>query len=419
MNAAGKSRPNATRSDRRQAAVRRRREQEYPTRRASATESRRRVRRRRILAGVSIVAALLIASGGVALVIHERNKPDLALKGSKVASKAREQIIANPPLAYHVSYRVQTAGDDNPIYQDVIVRRPFNMRYRLSNDATFAKPLYDLLITKNNRTERNDGVPETAENATPVLLSYGTRFDATIGDLIGNGFFVRRERRKLLDTQCTVYRTGSFIEAGEVIKATDTKYADICISDDGLVLEEVNVASGAVTLRVTAIEVAREPALADTDFPVTTDVATLTAGGVQVFDLPTSSVPTTPYWQWAPAPEGWTFLSRQRVEVTKVEPDSTGPAATKVSWVDVYTRGADVLIVRQGIAGAEPSQVDITSAIDTAVGDLATAKLVLGAIGNKLVVTDANGRFVQLFATIPATDLTTLAGSLKLTTASG
>ncbi|MSV88843.1 MAG: hypothetical protein F2754_05915 [Actinobacteria bacterium] len=419
MNAAGKSRPNATRSDRRQAVVRRRREQEYATRRAHATESRRRVRRRRLLAGVGIVVALLLVGGGVALVLHERNKPDLALKASKIASKAKEQKIVSPPLAYHVTYRVQTAGDDNPIYEDVIVRRPFDMRYRLSNDATFAKPLYDLVITKNNRTERNDGVPETAENATPVLLSYGTRFDATLSDLISNGFFVRRERRKLLDTECTVYRTGSFIEAGKVVKATDTQHTDICISDDGLMLEEVNVASGAVSLRVTATEIVREPGLADTDFPVTTDAATLTAGGVQVVDLPRSSVPTTPYWQWAAAPEGWTFSSRQRVEVTKVVSDSTGPAATKVSWVDLYTRGADVLIVRQGAAGAEPVSVDTTNAIDTTVGDLGAAKLVVDTIGNTVVVSDVNGRFIQLFATTSASDLITVAGSLKVTTASG
>jgi hypothetical protein len=416
MNAAGKSRPNASRSERRQAAVRRRREQELKTRRARATEVRRRTRRNRILAGVGIVVALLVVSGGVALVIHERNKPDLALKGSKVASNAPEQAVANMPVSYHVTYLVKTKGQSTPIYEDVLVRRPFDMRYRLSNEDTFDKPLYDLLLTKTNRTERNDGSPETAENTTPVLLSYGTRFDATLGDLISNGFFVRRERRKVLNTECTVYRTGSFIEAGEVIKATDTQYTDICISDDGLVLEEVNIASGAVGLRVTATSVVREPALTDADFPVTTDAATLTAAGVQVFDLPITAVPTTPYWQFAATPDGWTFASRQRVEVTKVASDSTGPAATKISWIDVYTRGSDVVTVRQGVAGAEPAQIDTTSAIDTPVGDLGTGQLVVGAIGNKIVVTNINDRFVQLVGTTPAAELTAMATSLKLST---
>lgn len=417
MNAAGKSRPNATRSERRQAAVRRRREQDQATRRTQAARARHRVRRRRILAGVGVLAALLIVSGGVALVVRDRDKPDLALQGAKVANDAREQTIANLPMSYRVTYRVDTAGDDNPIIEDVLIRRPYDMRYRLANEGLLDKPLYDLVITGGNRTERNDGAPEVAERATPALLSYGTRFDATLRDLIDNGFYERRERRRHLGTECTVYRTGTFLEAGEVIKATDTQYSDLCISDDGLVLEEVGVDSGKVSIRVTATEVVREPALTDADFPVTTDEATLTSGGVQVFDLSTASVPTTPYWQWTSSPDGWTLAGRKRVEVTKLDADSTGPAATKVSWADIYTRGADVLVIRQGVAGAEPASVDTTNAIDATVGDLGAAKLVVGAIGNKVVVADNAGRFVQLFATTPAAELTTLAGSLKATTA--
>jgi hypothetical protein len=415
MNAAGKSRPNATRSDRRQAAVRRRREQEYATRRARAAEARRRVRRRRILAGVGIVLALAVVTGGVLLIRHERNKPNLALKGKKVASNAPAQTVTNMPVSYHVSYVVQTTGDETPIYEDVVVRRPTDMRYRLANAPSLENPLYDLIVTKSNRTEHNEGVPDTAERATPGLLAYGTRYDATLADLVDNDFYTRRERRKVLDTECTVYRTGSFLEAGEVIKPTDTQHTDICISDDGLMLEEVNVASGAVALRVTATAVVRDAPLTDADFPVNTDDATLAAGGVELFDLPTSTPPTTPYWQWPSTPAGWTLASRQREAVTKADPNATGPAATKESWVDVYTRGNDLLVVRQGATGNEPAQVDTTSAIDTTVGDLGAAKLVIGAIGNKVIVTDHDGRFVQLFATTPASELTTLAGALKLT----
>ena len=117
---------------------------------------------------------------------------------------------------------------------------------------------------------------------------------------------------------------------------------------------------------------------------------------------------------WATAPSGWTLASRQRVEVTKLEGDATGPAATKVSWVDVYTRGADVVILRQGGLGSEPVAVDTTSAIDTPVGDLGNAALVLGTIGTKLVVANATDRFVQLFGTVSAGELTSLAATLKL-----
>ena len=77
------------------------------------------------------------------------------------------------------------------------------------------------------------------------------------------------------------------------------------------------------------------------------------------------------------------------------------------------------LVLAASAAGAEPASVDTTNAIDTTVGDLGAAKLVVGTIGNTVVVSELNGRFIQLFATTSVSDLTTVAGSLKLTTTSG
>ena len=413
MNAAGKSRRNASRSEHRHAAVRRRREQAIAGERARHRQARRRVRRRRITAGVGIVAAMALVAFGTVLVVHERNKPDLALRARSVAGRAPEQTIAKVPAAYRVSYRVETQTKTQPLTENVTVRRPFEMRYRIADEGKLDTPLYDLIVTKTHRTERNTGKPEAAERATPVLLPYGVRLDATLRDLVQNGFFTRRERRKLLDSNCTVYRTGAAIEGGEVTKPTATRYVDICVTDDGLVLEEVAVSSGKIELRVTATDVQRDLVLTDDDFPVSTDPVALAAGGVQVFDLDTSSTPTSPYWQWATVPSGWTLASRQRVEVTKLEGDATGPAATRVSWVDVYTRGADVVILRQGGLGSEPVAVDTTSAIDTPVGDLGNAALVIGTIGTKLIVANATDRFVHVFGTVSAGELTSLATTLK------
>ena len=415
MNAAGKPRRNATRSERRHAAVKRRKEQALASERQRVRQAHRRIRRRRIIAAVGATVALALVALGVVLLVRKNNEPDLALRGDKISGRAPEQNLANVPVSYQVTYSVETQTKGQDLIEDLTVRRPFDMRYRIADNGALDTPLYDLVVTKSRRTERSQGQPDVAERATPVLLPYGARLDATVRDLIDNGFFSRRERRKLLGSECTVYRTGAAIEGGEVTKATETRYSDICVSDDGLVLEEVGVASGEVELRVTATEVRREPALTDADFPVIDDETSLAAGGVEVFDLDATTVPTTPYWQWATAPTGWTLASRQRVVVTRLTEDSTGPAATRTSWVDTYTRGNDTLILRQGDVGSEPAEVDTTNAIDATAGDLGGAKLVIGTIGTKLVVTNKDGRFVQLFGTVSSSELTSFAGALKRT----
>ena len=214
MNAAGKSRRNASRSEHRHAVVRRRREQAIAGERARHRQARRRVRRRRITVGVAIVATMALVAFGTVLVEHERNKPDLALRARSVAGRAPEQTIAKVPVAYRVNYLVETQTKAQPLTENVTVRRPFEMRYRIADEGKLDTPLYDLIVTNAHRTERSTGEPEATERATPVLLPYGARLDATLRDLVDNGFFTRRERRKLLGTNCTVYRTGAAIECG-------------------------------------------------------------------------------------------------------------------------------------------------------------------------------------------------------------
>ena len=414
MNAAGKQRRNATRSDHRHAAVKRRREQAMAGERARLRQARRRVRRRRVTTAIGIVGVLALVSLSVVLVLRDSDKPDISMRGNRISGRAPEQTVTNVPVSYRISYQIETKAGGQLLVENVTVRRPFDMRYRIADEGGLETPLYDLLVTKSSRTERTSGRPDSAERATPVLLPYGTRLDATLRDLLDNGFFTRRERRRLIGLECTVYRTGASIEGGEVTKASKARHADICFTDDGLVLEEVAVSNGKLELRVSATDLQREPSLTDADFPVITDAAALASGGVVVVDLDTAAVPTNPFWRWATPPNGWALVSRQQVEVAKLDQEATGPAITKASWVDVYTRGNDSVIVRQGGLGDEPSAVDTTNAIDAKVGELGDAKLVIGTIGTKLVVTNINSRFVQLFGTVSASELTTLASSLKL-----
>lgn len=411
MNAAGRARRNATRSEKRNAAVRRRREKATAPERARVAAESRRHTRRIWLGGIGIFVALGLIGLGVFLLWPE-DSPDLSLHGRKLASKAPEQTFREPPASYRVLYTADL-GTGELFDQELLVRSPFDSSYRVGQAGSLDAPIFVVVRTATGLYDTSKGSTEITR-ATPALSDYAYRLDAVSADLLANGFFERRERRELNGEACTAYRTGASIDGGGMQKPTADAYTDWCVADDGLLLQEVRVVSGKLQLRSTATSVERDKALTDTDFPVPTDAATLDSGGVKVTEVSTSSAPVSPYWRPATVPSGWTLASRSRVDVTKKDPDTEGPAVTKTSWVDVYRRGNAFVTVRQGGLGEEPFVVDTTAAIDATAGPLGAAKLALGASGPTLVVADKDSRFVQLAGTVDVATLQSFAASLTL-----
>ena len=419
MNAARKPRPNAHRSQRRNATAKRRREQIGATSQTTGVLEQRR-RWRGVLTGVAIIVVLAAAGTGAFLILRDSSSEDRSLHGTLVAATAPEQTITATPADYRLTFTVNV--DKSVLEEETTLRRPFDERHRIAILGQLATPVDDEITTKSYISHHGTGRADSAAKSTPSLSPFDTRFDATLRDLVENGFYIRRERRKVLDTACTVYRTGASIEGRAVTKATAATYTDLCISDDGLVLEEVGVTAGKVDLRVVATMVERDLALTDNDFPVNTDPAARTDSGIEVIDLDTLTLPNTPYWHWATPPDGWKLVSRQRVENTNVDNSAAssttvaaGPSAPKISWVDVYGRDNDLLIVRQGSADAAPDVGGLASdAIPTTVGDLGSAKLLLNTTGTELVVDNNAGRFVHVTGSISRAELTSLTSSLKL-----
>ena len=418
MNAAGKPRPNSSRSQHRNAAAKRRREQIGLIGQPGGALEQPRARRR-LLTGVAIVVLVVAVGTGAFYVLRDSSSEYRSLHGALLAAKAPEQAISATPAAYRLTFTVDV--NNEVLEEETTLRRPFDERHRIAILGQLGTPVDDEIKTKSYTSSHRTGQSDSATKTSPALSPFETRFDITLHDLVDNGFYVRRERRKVLNTECTVYRTGASIEGRAVTKATAATYTDLCIADDGLVLEEVGVTANKVDLRVVATMVERDLALTDNDFPVNTDPTALSESGVEVIDIDTHTLPKTPYWQWTTPPDGWTLVSRQRVEDTNTANSATtttvaaGPSAPKISWVDVYRRDNDLLIVRQGSTDAAPDVGGLASdAIPTTVGDLGNAKLLLGTTGTELVVDNSAGRFVHVSGSISLTEMTSLTSSLQL-----
>jgi hypothetical protein len=409
MSAAKRSRPNASRSQRRRAAAKRRREltrSAHP--RATSAPPRR---RRTPVVAAAVVAAGAIAAGTVAFsVSRDDDLPEVTLGGRLVAAQAPEQTVAAPPAAYRVTYRVETLSGSQVLQEQLVVRRPFDLRFRFGDEGALDDPLLDRIQTEQFTTTVESGTAgaQRADGSLPVL---GNRFDVTLPDLVERGVYVRRERRQVLGEECTVYRTGAVIESFVVSRPATDLFADLCISDDGLVLEQVSVTRGEADMRVVATSVERDPALGDADFPVVTDAGALDSGGVERRDLSRTEAPASPYWRPAAVPAGWTHTARRQIDLA-ARGGSAGPTGTKTSFVDVYTRGSDVIVVRQGLAGNEPETISTAQATEIDLGALGRGQLVLGANAATAVVADTGGRFVHVQGTVRVEELRSFASTL-------
>jgi hypothetical protein len=412
MSATKKTRANASRSQRRQAAAKRRRELAGPRRTGSAGAGTAGPSRRRgPVVAIAVLGAGAIAAGTVAFAgTSGDDTPGVALRGPLVAAQAPEQRVTAPPATYRVTYRVESMSGSQVLEEQLVVRRPFDLRFRFGDEGALDTPLLDRIETEQYTTTVETGATsaQRADGALPVL---GNRFDVTIPDLVERGVYVRRERRQVLGEECTAYRTGAVVESFVVSRPAAGLYADLCISDDGIVLEEVSVTNGEADLRVIATAVERGPAIGDADFPVATDPGALEAGGVESRDLSRTDAPVTPYWRPAGVPAGWTHRARRQIDVAARDV-AAGPSGPATSFVDVYTRDADVIVVRQGLTGDAPDTISTAQAVDIDLGALGRGQLVLGAATATAIVADTNGRFVHVQGTVRVDELRSFASSL-------
>ncbi|MFT3852293.1 MAG: hypothetical protein QM733_06110 [Ilumatobacteraceae bacterium] len=372
------------------------------------------------LLGIAVVAALV--TGGSSGVSQPRST---LLSATPVEGATGALALDAVPTEYTITYELVTTDGANNVAdtapapetrtyststESFRVRRPFATHIE---DRDGAPPGGDLQATiiSDLGLHATVSAGDEDQQVEAVLPGAGIgdwRLDAVLGDLVDDGTFVLGERRELLGRECQVYRTGSPLENYELTKPTDTTYADVCVDAAGLVLEQVAVEDGALLEHLTATDVDTAPSLTDADFAITGTPPGLDDGGMVL--TPIDGVPTdSSYWSFSQAPPGYILQGRFTWQQNATDPSSQGigtdtstGAATAVvtSYVDVYTNGADVLVVLQGPTSVEPdSNTDPT--IDATAPSLGEVTLQSKLTGTQLLAhpTQTPDWFVQVTAT--------------------
>ena len=408
-------RANAAKIEHRRAVARRRSQQiRWEQLRQLAAEQRQR-RRKKIL----VVSAVVIVAAAVAtaVVMWPTPKPKLELTAPVIAKQSPAFSITDPPSGYSLTYQVTVVADTGTVenhLEKLNVRRPFDdhVIFYVGKNVTDTPEFESINNVGLTSTIQSSGPPQV-QQALPAPVQTDVRLDVTLDDLIKGGQFVAREQRKVLDRECTVFRTGRTVESNVAAAATATDFVDVCVDSTGLMLEEMSVNSGKISLRVLATELTVAP-----DFP--TDLFTIsdpplgTADGAPVLqEIDKNTSPNANLLVLPTVPEGFEHTARYILkQPPAADAAATGVAPTSDTYVDVYVNGTKSLIIQQGPTANEP-QVDTSTAQPIDVGYLGQAKLLPGVSEQSIVLNPTGEWFIHLNATLANADLQAIAGQLR------
>jgi hypothetical protein len=406
-------RAHATRTAQRRAAARRRSfHDRIQQRRESQLERRRRLRNR-ILTGLGV--AVVITGVTLTILWWPPPKEKIVLASTLVSATSDPLAINTPPVTMKLAYQIEVKASTGEItnhYQEITLRRPFddNVIFYVGQapaSSTEYKAITNMGLSATSTTD----APFEIRSALPVTSEVDVRFDVTLDDLINNGFYQRRERRELLGRQCTMYRTGRTVQNQTVAAATAKDYADICIDDSGLVLEEIAVTSGKLSLHVTAKSIDTQPTLAGDEFNIVGTPLTNTDGAPEMVEIDANTSPADGFLQLSQVPDGYTHVARYRYRDVPSQDESAAGITQKDTYVDVYQNGTRAIIIHQGKIEYEPQQ-DHTDSTKVTVGALGDSDLQFTVLGPTIFAAPAGTWFVHVFANMSAKDIQEMAANL-------
>lgn len=341
---------------------------------------------------------------------------DIDRAGSELVDRrgAPMRFIEAPLTSYAITYRVEVRDKSSATENRIVVDRPW--RSVTTDDVVTRRSGFGVL---GNRPSGDDAVGFVVP---PALAAGDARPQIALPAAIDAGVVDLGERRRVLGTECQVYRTALPLAAGPISAPGDDR-TESCIDGRGLALEELLVVDDEPVQRRVAISVSSLARLTSADVAVPAATVSVDDGGAGLRKLDGLEVATlAPRWELN-APTGFTLHGRYAV----VHPrdDATGEPGMATSrlatLMTVWTRGVEVIIFETGstldgspvapaVGAAET--VEWPSTAGTASPGL--AQLLVSARGNELRNVNG-GELVRLMATAPPDELLAIAASISPT----
>lgn len=325
-------------------------------------------------------------------------------------------------------YRLVTTLDDRAgerrrvVVEEAIVQRPWQSRRTLAEERprpSGADPSRRTSVSDLGLLSvRTAGDEDLTVAVAPTPATGDLRLTHAIAPLVEQGRLVPRGTATVLGRRCDVYRTGEPIGTGAVPPPGEREWADLCVSADGLVLDEQWFVEGRLLQRRTATEVETWTGRATPDLdvsPFSRPLAEAAGGGV-VRPVDPGSRPEYTLWSLPEPPRG--FEHRGRYEV--VAPSDRGhpfdpgrPAPGARTVVDVYESGPDFIVVTRGVATGPGDGGPTRWSTDHRVAGLGVVHTEPGVFGNWLRVQTDAATYLTMRATLPLDELVALAARLE------
>ena len=369
--------------------------------------------------------------GLVAVVVVTRpwDRPDKPTKvdlvspgreGSRVVKGAPPVEIVRTPATYRVVYRVENEGRKAVAYSTdkLYVRRPWESRVESWSAKPPGKKQQALEVGRFAKRVNQSGEDQepSALELPPAVPSSDVRLLPVLQAALDSGVLVRREVREVARRKCQVFRSAEFLNS-QVLKPPDKNaYADSCIDEAGIVLEELLVAKGEILSRRVAVEVEEDPVIDDELFPDAASSIPAASGGGAVRKVKAGSTPPGEFFVLDSPPEGFEYVGRYSVIPPQADnfSDPTREGARRAGISDVWRRGADVLIVDQGgtLRGEAPFAIEADSQkID--LGQFGEGEVRLSAITNEVRALQGQGRYIRVTGTLSTDELAAVAKALR------
>jgi len=322
--------------------------------------------------------------------------------------------VAAGPASYRAVYRVEAYQGATPTVttEQISVQRPFDGRVVIrEGEPPGAAVQFDGRSLFGEYVNATEGGGAQVAGDSPTVALGDLRLDVSLPDLVADGTFLVRERRRAIGRECQVYRTGAPLQSLRVAKPGATDHVDACIDPTGLVLEELTVKAGKPVQRLTATEITGGAAYDPGNLDIAGNPVGFDQGGATFTPLDTAIPPTTEYRRIASPPGGFEYRGRFRLQTAnQATPGSKEPVT---SWVDAYVQGIDFFVVRQGPKAAEPDTSDATAAQVVDLGALGSGRVLLGAVGSTVVAHPVADAFLQVSGTLPSARLQEIIRSLQ------